>query len=440
MTPKLKITTWRYRYVALTTLILGPAAMILADNPVNHSSSRISKSSQDISTAHCCQSGQAGVIFFCSEDKIGLIHPDGSCESYMVFPRDDQLGWQVLNVLDLTNGRIVFWSKEKAVDPQSGFYEKTGLKYARTHLWWCDWKNRKFQEIALPTLTWIPAMLPDGKRLLVTGEESADNNNSRIYTVHLDGGEKADFHELPGFAYGFSLSPNGEKVAYHLTKGGYKVYVMDLATGVETLLAGEEEYLNFGTSWSPDGQWILYQRCLYAGDPMHSRSDVCIVKADGSEKRILTEGQRQWFGTSFGPKEKPGSGSIFPKWSPDGRWITYCRCSDGARTAWVYNKNRSDTDHFNCEYLPEQAKGGSQLCLIEIPSGRIVEITPLIEKEWIWKAEWSPDSRYIGYNRAVVGQNPEIWIVGIDGFPSQFLTKGIQAKGASIAMWITLPF
>jgi len=386
------------------------------------------------------QIAQTHLILFASQGKIGLVHPDGSGETYLDFPEKNQLSWQPTTITDPARGRIVFRSQEKPADPKAGFYDKGGAKYARSRLWWYQPAGQQLSEIPLPTLVAIPAILPGGTRMLVTGEEDPDNPNTRIYTVTLDGAEKADFHELSGFAYCFTLSPDGKKVAYHQASEGYKIYTLDLASGAKTLLAGESDYLNFGPSWSPDGQWILYQRYAHAAnDPMHTRSDLCAVKSDGSEKRFLTSDQSQWFGTSYGPKENPGRGSNFPKWSPDGRCITYTRCSPGAQTAWVYNKNRPDTDHFNCDYVPELAKGGSQICLIEFPSGRILEVTPFAEKEWAWRTEWFPDSKQIIYARAAVGQNAELWIVNSDSSSPRLLTKGYLSKGADFPMWITLP-
>ena len=130
-------------------------------------------------------------------------------------------------------------------------------------------------------------------------------------------------------------------------------------------------------------------------------------------------------------------GSNFPHWSADGRWITFTRCSQDAQTAWVYNKDRPDTDHFNCDYFPDQARGGSQICRID-ENGQLEEVTPFEERLWVWRAEWSGDSRKIVYARAAVGAPAQLWIIDADGQNPRMITGGWQNKGADFPLWVRL--
>ena len=113
----------------------------------------------------------------------------------------------------------------------------------------------------------------------------------------------------------------------------------------------QPDHLCFGTSWSPDGNWILYQDCHYKTDPGHDWSDICIGRPDGSENRILTKGQSQWFAAAYGNLKRHGDGSNMPQWCPDGR-ILYTRKLPGSQTAWQFQSHRPDTDHFNRDYKP----------------------------------------------------------------------------------------
>jgi Tol biopolymer transport system component len=66
--------------------------------------------------------------------------------------------------------------------------------------------------------------------------------------------------------------------------------------------------------FSPDGRWIVYARAFdtVAGGS-YDRSDIFVVRRDGTHRRRLTHG-----GHSFEPT-----------FSPDGRWIAFVRGSEG---------------------------------------------------------------------------------------------------------------
>ena len=68
-------------------------------------------------------------------------------------------------------------------------------------------------------------------------------------------------------------------------------------------IKAEPGHLFFGTSWSPDDQWVLYVDCIPGSDPGHDWCDVCMGKADGSEHRTLTSGMAMWFAATYGPPD-----------------------------------------------------------------------------------------------------------------------------------------
>jgi Tol biopolymer transport system component len=388
-------------------------------------------------TAFSSQSDLDNWIFFFSNGKIGAIQPDGSGEHYIYFPEKNQKFWQLGGRVMPDHRRLILLSQDPAADPKAGFYGKGGQRNAPMHQWYYDFAAKSLHEI--PIHSGIIAIMPGGQRFLVVTEADEEKMKTSVYTVNLDGTDKRNVHDLGGFCYSANLSPDGKNIVYHNSSEKYSIYALNLETGQKTLLSSEKGYLNFGPEWSPDGQWVLFQRCPYGGDdPYNSHSDLCIVRADGTEFRSLTTGQRQWFATSYGPGDNHGGGSNFPHWSPDGKWVTFTRCSEGAQTAWVYRRDRKDTDHFNCDYAPEEARGGSQICLINPQTGEIREVTPFQEKLWVWRTCWSPDSKQIVHARAEVGQNAELWIINADGSHPRKLTTGFESKGADFPTWLQL--
>ena len=113
----------------------------------------------------------------------------------------------------------------------------------------------------------------------------------QIVSMRLDGTDPHDFtRPSEGMPYGLSLSPDKRRVAFHLsTAQGYQVWTSDLEGKNRVKVAAKGGHLYFGTSWSPDGKWILYVDCVPQKHPGHDWADVCIGRADGSEHRVLTK-------------------------------------------------------------------------------------------------------------------------------------------------------
>ena len=170
-------------------------------------------------------------------------------------------------------------------------------------------------------------------------------------------------------------------------------------------IAGNSDHLYFGTSWSPDGRWILYQDCHFKSDPGHDWSDICIGRADGSEHRVLTDGQPQWFGATYGNPENRGGGSNMPTWTQAGH-ILFSRKLPGSKVAWEFQRRRPDTDHFNRDFKPELSGGGAQICALDPSTGAIVPLTPGDPGDWDFRAAESPDGKSVVFCRAQTGAMP----------------------------------
>ena len=380
----------------------------------------------------------ASAICFISSKRIGLIHPDGTGECYPEFPVRNQAYWQMGMVLR-DGRRAILWSQEPPRNPNANFEDKDGLKYAETHLWLYDLAGGVPREISLPPYTGVVGELPGGERLLVSGNLEG---LTYLFTCDLAGCNREDIYTGPGYAYGTTLSPEGARAAFHVTnipdRPGYEIYVCDLATGERTLIASDREYIHFAPMWSPDGRWLVYQRCAHLEDTGHERADLCISRADGTEHRLLTTGQQHWFATAYGPEDNRGGGSNCSTWSPDGKWVTYTRCLPGSQTAWVWNRDRPDTDHFNRDYRPDLARGGTEICLVDPMTGTVVPLTHDDPPTWNFRCAWSPDASRLVFARAAVGCVPELWVMDADGSNQRFLTRGFEGRGADQCRWITL--
>lgn len=314
----------------------------------------------------------------------------------------------------------------------------------QTHLWIYDIQDGQIiQEIATQNKP-VPFM---GCCAILPGEERIMTNpiidgEQLVWTMNLDGTDPQEVTQAgEGFTYCVTLSPDAQKLAFHATmipdRPGYRIFVTDLDGGNRIELAGHPDHLYFGPAWSPDGQWIVYLDCHHQTDPGHDRADLCIGRSDGSEHRVITHEQRQWFATSFGNSDTRGSGSNMSQWSPDGQTITFTQATPGSRTAWPYQAQRPDTDHFNRDYYPEEAKGGTALVLLDPFSGETTDLTTYQEHIWDFRATWSPDGTQMAFCRAPVGEPSGLWVTDAEGNNQRLLTQGYENRGADHPVWLS---
>jgi Tol biopolymer transport system component len=377
-------------------------------------------------------------LFFTSQGKTAIVNADGTGLQYFDFKVPGQATWQPGPIFSDGN-RVVFLSMEPRRDGPGRPFEKYYTQ-TPTHIWIYDLAGGDLSEICsrerlAPFVT--PALLLSDDRLLV---QVVRNNVGQIFSVRLDGTDAREFTRAgEGMPYGLSQSPDGRRVAFHLASPkGYQVWTADADGSNRTRIAAGPAHLYFGTSWSPDGQWIVYVDCLYQQDPGHDWADVCVGRADGSEHRVLTTGQAMWFAATYGSPTTRGGGSNLPAWTHDGK-ILYPRRTSGAKVAWEYQSDRRDVDHFNRDYKPEQARGGTEICRLDPGDGRTTVLTSGGGPVWDFRACESPDGKQIAFCRATTGGAPALWVMDSDGKNPRLVTRGLDDLGADHPRWLPNP-
>ena len=372
---------------------------------------------------------------FTSQGKTAIVNADGTGLRYFEFDKPGQATWQV-GAKFPDQRRLIFLSMEPRRDGPGRPFEEY---YTQTppHLWIHDLESGALEEICqkkrlAPFET--PALLVGEDRILV---QVVRAKVGQIYSMKLDGSDAREFTRAgEGLPYGLSLSPDGKRVAYHLASPqGYQVWTSDTLGANRVQLAGKPGHLYFGTSWSPDGQWVLYMDCLPGQDPGHDWADVCIGKADGTEHKVLTTDQPMWFAATYGNPKNRGGGSNVPAWTRDGS-ILFPRRLPGSRVAWQYQADRPDVDHFNREFQPEQARGGTEICLINPSTGNIRALTTNDPPVWDFRASQSSDGKHVVFCRAITGEPPAIWVMDTDGDNLKLITCGLDDRGADHPAWL----
>jgi Tol biopolymer transport system component len=147
------------------------------------------------------------------------------------------------------------------------------------------------------------------------GFQAIIDGNSHPFQMDRDGRNKRDLtSDSKEFAYGFSASPDGRRIAYHKS---YQVYVAD-ADGSHAREIPTGQPFNFAPQWSSDGRHLLFLSGTHYDCHPH------VVGADGSKLRKLAD--RGGYAGVIAFLDVPdfhGGSSDVPAWSPDGSTIYY---------------------------------------------------------------------------------------------------------------------
>jgi len=134
-----------------------------------------------------------------------------------------------------------------------------------------------------PGKVWLVKWSPDGRFLATT----CTDGSARVWDARR-GRLVAEPFSHPAEVRRAEFSPDGRRVAFHLASPrGYEIWTCDADGANRVRVIGHPDHLYFGTSWSPDSQWILYQDCQFKNDAGHDWSDICIGRPDGSEHERL---------------------------------------------------------------------------------------------------------------------------------------------------------
>jgi Tol biopolymer transport system component len=157
---------------------------------------------------------------------------------------------------------------------------------------------------------------PDGRFIVLEGFTQGGGRNGIYIVRSSDGGGLRTVSESRG---GMSIadpiySPDGTQIAFFRTKPGVSPQGAGAIFTVNTDGSNLQRITPWGGAfidqgWSPDGQWIVYQRPYGV---------LTLVRPDGTERHDIPLSL------------PPGSGAENPEWSPDGTWIVFSLTHNGA--------------------------------------------------------------------------------------------------------------
>jgi Tol biopolymer transport system component len=227
------------------------------------------------------------------------------------------------------------------------------------------------------------------------GFQALIGGNSHPFRMDRDGRNKRDLTaESKEFAYGFSVSPEGERIAYHKS---YQVHIAD-ADGSNVKRVETGQPFNFAPTWSPNGEWILF----LSGE--HYNCHPHIVRRDGTGLRKLAD-RNGYIGVVefLDVPDYHGGSSDTPAWMPDGERILFTsKVGDSVELMRVSLKGRverlTQTPPGAGRYHPQASRDGKWIVLgsrlgglrrLEILPSQGGEPFPITEPKAGWGAMWA---------------------------------------------------
>ncbi len=205
---------------------------------------------------------------------------------------------------------------------------------------------------------------PDGSKVAFVKCLEAPSNDSELHVANADGSGEVNVSNHPSpdiercgtdaCCGGFDWSPDGTRLVFYSFRdpGGLYVVIAD-GSGLAFLADG------FQPSWSPDGESIAF---MGRSDLASLEDDLEVIKADGSDRRVLARIPCLWsgFGGSCG-------WSFFRRisWSPDGAYIVFAATPSSANpeppdfnfNSEVYTLRNDGTGLTKITYSPSGGSG-----------------------------------------------------------------------------------
>jgi serine/threonine protein kinase len=185
-------------------------------------------------------------------------------------------------------------------------------------LTWFDREGKVLGRFEEPGSYRALALSPDGKRVVFERTDPKNAGTHNLWLHHFARRVTTRFTFDSSWDTYPVWSPDGRRIAFGSNRDGpWDLYqkASDMAGEVEPLFKSVDHKVP--TSWSPDGQFLLYF------NPIPPVSVWLLPLGDrGSDRKPIRV-------------ERPGARQMFGRFSPDGRWIAYVSDESGKNEIYV---------------------------------------------------------------------------------------------------------
>jgi len=190
---------------------------------------------------------------------------------------------------------------------------------------------------------------------------------------------------------------------------------------------------------------------VIAEDMAASRTKVVSVSGRVNQYEIAPDGKRALFGArgdlftvpakdgnTRNVTRTPGVHERAAKWSPDGKWIAYVSDASGTEEIWLMSQDgtgtprqltkNGDTYKYRIAWSPDSKKilwddKKQRLSTVDVASGEVVEVVKAVRWE-IGQSAWSPDSRWIAYDKPEMDEMNKVYLYSVDSKKTFEVTDG----------------
>jgi TolB protein len=287
-------------------------------------------------------------------------------------------------------------------DPRNGAWEEEHQSFRMTEGWRLDVGLLNLQTDRFRNLTAIERISEYNSGLFYwpgdenrLGFQALINGISHPFSMDRTGRNKTDLSNGPeGFSYGFSASPDGQRIAYHKD---YQIFIA-AADGSNAKRVETGNPFNFVPQWSMNGKWLLF----VSGE--HYNCHPYLVRSDGTGlRKIADRGGYSGVTTVYDVPDFHGGSSDVPIWSDDGDWIYYTaqvgasvelmRVSLDGQAERLTFSPQPGTLHYHPRLSPDgnwllcgsNQSGRRQIHRISKEGGKLLQVTHVPEG---WGAMW----------------------------------------------------
>ncbi|MDB6064801.1 MAG: Translocation protein TolB [Pedosphaera sp.] len=235
---------------------------------------------------------------------------------------------------------------------------------ANSEIYIADFDGHNAQSVTKDnTIVAAPTWVPGHLAVYYTSYKLGTPN---IFYQNLGTGERQNFAHYAGMNSSAAVSPDGNKVAMILSKGGSPdVYVCDAdGTHLKQLTSTRED--ESSPCWSADGRWICF------ASKIEGRRGLFKVPVEGgATQRIPTSGVSN-------PSE--------PDWSPDGKWIVFTAqmggfeicvvpAGGGSATILTAGEDPSWAPNSRTVVFARRSGGNRVLSLLDVPTKQVKDVS-----------------------------------------------------------------
>ncbi len=252
-----------------------------------------------------------------------------------------------------------------------------------------------------------------------------EDNVKQLLITNIKENDPVALNEASNSVVDFSLSPDESRVAYVVQTADMenKIWLVNLDGTQNKKISECENAICSGLVWSPDGSSVAYEHISLSGDNATGLPTLWWVDLNtGVDKPLFQESQL------------PGAN---PRWSPDGKWISYAT-SESVR---LYNLENGESRTINSllgtsanwsadgervlfrDVIIQDNQFITQLFIYELSSETITNVSPDIGFENILAA-WSPDGEWVAVVRRdlSVPRGDQVWVMRADGSEARAVT------------------